>query len=484
MKQVRTHYVPISRIARLIGFVLSSALPPLLGDEPAQPSAPAPATTTFLAGLDAQTSPSGIAFMTKKTRLWLGRSQVICFYSKATTDEDRYFTFEADENSLHVLMPPMLAPGSHLGYVRVRPTKEGHTQFKLAGASLDIDVVADSAASTLEATRPEIVTPVEGAAVWGKFVVGVERLNLSTAASPPAPVLRLPDGREIEAQAVPNQEPGPYLRYAFTIDAQSLAQGANALVAVLKDTAGHEIASDPLDVVRLDPNPAELMQGDCKDQLSTHWPVPKIPFAYASGEFQPLKPPKLVADDRKTFDQVVVGEENPAWALPVTVPEACLCQLIVTARGDIGGNALPTLGLFVDGAPNPNMTSRLATTDWQRIPVGHPVALSAGDHVLLVKFRNGFGSVPVDQRRLFLAKYELARLVPSAPALAANEAGGSMMQAPPPRRGDDADAFLCADDEQPGDGGWRGRQGGTAGLRTAGKFSCGFPGRTGGPSHC
>ena len=429
MNQPRYH-APFNCIVGLILIGLTCAGLPLSADEPSAAAGAATPLPAFLAGLE--TSPSGVAFLTKKTRLWLGRSQVICFYAKARTDEDCYFTFEADESILHVLMPPMLAPGTQLGYVRVRPLKEGHTQFKLAGAVLDIDVVADTASATLEATRPEIVAPAEGSAVWGKFVVGVERLNLSTASSPPAPVLRLPAGHEVAAQAVPNQEPGPYVRYAFTIDAQSLAQGTNALVAVLKDATGHEIASDPVDVVRLDPNPDEVMEGDCKDQINTHWPVPKIPYGYPSGEFQPLKPPNLVADDRKMFGQVVVGQDNPGWALPVTVPTACLCQLIITARGDIGGNALPSLGLTVDGAINPNTTGRLATTDWQRIPVGHPVALTAGDHVLVVRFRNGFGSVPADQRRLFLARYELARLgQSSAPALAANDAGGPMMQGSP-----------------------------------------------------
>ena len=431
--QVRMHRITITRIAFLTGLVLAGALPVSFGAEiPPPPEEPSP-LAAFLAGVDSHTSAAGVAFLTQKTRLWLGRSQVICFYSKATTDEDRFFTFDADENFLHVLIPPTLTPGTHLGYVRVRPLKEGRTQLKLAGTTLDVEIVKDTAAATLEASRPEIVTPVAGSVVWGKFVVGVERLNLSTSAAPPAPVLRLPDGREIESQIVPNQQPGPHLRYAFTVDAESLAPGLNQLVAVLKTEPGHEAASEPVEVVRLDPTPAEVMSGDCKDQLKTHWPTPKIPFAYPSGEFEKLKPPAVVADDRKTFGSVVsMSGENPAWAIPVTVPEKCVCQLIVTARGDIGGNALPTVALFIDGSGNAATTARLATTDWQRLPVGHPITLEAGDHVLSVHFRNGFSSGSTDQRRLYLAGYELAHLNHTAsPVLATASAGGPMMQAVP-----------------------------------------------------
>ena len=63
------------------------------------------------------------------------------------------------------------------------------------------------------------------------------------------------------------------------------------------------------------------------------------------------------------------------------------------------------------------------------MPVGHPITLEAGDHILSVRFRNGFRSNPIDSRHLYLARYELARLdqLP-APALAANDATTTTMQ--------------------------------------------------------
>ena len=432
MKQVRLQPIFFSQLVFLNGFILGGALLFAAGllrgeNQPLDASSP---VSTFLSTLTSQTPGAPVVFLTKKTRLWLGRNQVICFYAKDTPDEDRFFSFDADENFLHVLIPPTLAPGAHLGYIRVRPLKEGQTRLTLAGATIDVEIVKDTAASTLEMTRPEIVAPAQGAVVWGKFVVGVERLNLSTSAPPPAPVLRLPDGREIQAQTVPDQQPGPHLRYAYTVDAKSLAPGANELTAVDKEGPSGEIASAPLDIVALEPNPTALLSGDCKDQIHTQWPRPKIPYAFPSGEFQALIPPAVVADDKSTFGSVVSAPgENPAWSLPVAVPARGLYQLILTARGTIGGNALPTLALMIDGAPLATTTVRLATTDWQRIPVGHPITLGAGEHVLLIRFRNAFTSNPNDHRHLYLARYELAALDQSpVPMLAAREPGNMTMQ--------------------------------------------------------
>ena len=412
----------------LLGFgaFLSIALPGLLfGDDvpDATPSVP-----TFLQGIVPETSVSGVIFLTKKTRLWLGRSQIICFYAKDAPTEDRFFSFSADEESLHVLIPPTLMPGTHIGYIRVRPLKEGHTQITLEGSTMDVEVVEDTAASTLELTRPEIVTPVQDSVVWGKFVVGVEQLHFSTSPPGPAPILRLPDGTEVAAQKVPNQQPGPHLRYAFTVDSSSLHAGTNELVAVTKDAAGKEIVSDPVEVVMLEPDPTAILAGNCRDQIQTQLPPPQVP---PSGPPKEFKPPAVIQDSLSVYGNIVSSPyENPAWCMPVTVPAKGLYQMVVTARGDIGGNALPTLGLMIDTENNPATTTRLATTEWQRLPVGRPITLEAGNHVLSVRFRNAFSSGPTDSRHLYLAKYELARLdqLP-APTLAANDPKTTMQDA-------------------------------------------------------
>jgi uncharacterized protein (DUF1800 family) len=430
MKKVRLHRFFTVLPAFFVGAILSGALPlaATLAAGAETPDDSASPISALLSGVPPEASISGVTFLTKKTRLWLGRSQIICFYAQEAPNEDRFFSFNADEDFLHVLIPPTLHPGTHIGYVRVRPMKEGHTQITLEGVTMDVDIVEDTAASTLQLTRPEIVAPTEGAVVWGKFAVGVEQLNFSTSPPGPAPTLRLPDGTEIEAQKVPDQQPGPHLRYVFTVDAQSLRRGPNELTAVFKDAEGQEMVSDPLEVMALEIDPAAIASGDCRDQVQTQLPPPKVPRA---GPPKTFTPPAVIQDSQSVFGEIVSSPgENPPWCMPVTVPAKGLYEMIVTVRGDIGGNALPSLGLMVDDANNPATTARLATTDWQRIPVGHPIVLEAGDHVLSVRFRNAFSNGPIDSRHLYLARYELARLdqIP-APALAANDAKSTMQDA-------------------------------------------------------
>ncbi len=125
--------------------------------------------------------------------------------------------------------------------------------------------------------------------------------------------------------------------------------------------------------------------------------------------------PKSVVDD---------GNDGQPWCLPVWVEKKGTYQLIVTARGEMGGDALPTLALAIDEEYQPQTTGRLATTEWQRLPVGHPVALDEGGHFISVRLRNGFSQGPEDKRSLFLQKYELVRLDAPPVVLAVNSGAG------------------------------------------------------------
>jgi uncharacterized protein (DUF1800 family) len=402
------------------GLILGATL--LAETDPTAGDAEDPAPIAGLLKAAPEGSASGITFLTEKTRLWLDRNQVLCFYSKTPVEDNHYFSFTADENFVHVLMPPTILPGENIGYIRLRPLQEGRTEIRLEGASIDIEIVKDTVASTLEETRPEIVSPAQKAVVWGKFLVGVERLNLSSNRLPVAPMLRLPDGEEIEGREVPNQEPGPHLRYTFAIDAGSLETGGNELVSFARDESGHETDSDPLEVEVIHPDPDTILQGKCVDEINTPLPQPKNRPPPA----KPPEPPVPYPDSTRAFAFIIRNTgEAPPWCMPVTVPEKGRYQMMVTARGDIGGNALPTIALMVDDAQNPATSARLATTEWHRVPVGVPFTLEAGQHTLSVRFRNAFSQGPTDSRCLYLARYELVRLDDPTPAPGP---GGSMMQ--------------------------------------------------------
>lgn len=345
-------------------------------------------------------STDGISFFTKKTRLWLGRSQIICFQVAQPATEDRYYPFEIDEKAVHLLMPPRILAGEKIGYLRVQPLAEGKTRIGVQGAKLDIEIARDPALKAIAELNPQIVTPALGADVWGEFVVGVEQLSLGDPGKLSMPVLVLPSGKEITGHVVPDQKPSPHARWAFNVDTKELAPGLNKLVAIQKDNAGQEVRTDPIYVNVVAPDPAAMVSGLCKDQISGDRP------ANAGGD-----QPKIVNDDKYGQGMIVDNHnENPAWCLPVTIPKKGQYQLFVTARGDFASDALPTLGLSIDEENQPVTTVRLATTEWHRIPVGHPITIDEGNHFLSVRTRNGFSQGKDDTRALYLQKYELARV--------------------------------------------------------------------------
>jgi uncharacterized protein (DUF1800 family) len=342
----------------------------------------------------------GVSFFTKKTRLWLGRPQIICFQVAQPVAEDRYYSFQVDEKIVHLLIPPRVLKGETIGYLRVQGLVEGKTVVGIEGAKLDVEVVKDEATSAMAELNPQIVTPASGATVWGEFAVGMEQLTMGDPAVLPVPSLLLPNGKSVEGHVVPDQRPSPYARWAFTVKAGDLAAGSNKLVAVQQDASGRAIQSNAIYVNVITPAAGNLLAGNCQDVLGGDRAANDGP-----------NPPNVVNDDKYGQGMVVdTSDEGKSWCLPVWVEKKGQYQMLVTARGDMGGDALATVAVMIDEQNQVETTARLATTGWQRLPVGHPFTLEAGGHMLSVRIRNGFSRGPDDTRSLYFQKYELARL--------------------------------------------------------------------------
>ncbi len=341
-----------------------------------------------------------VAFFTKTTRLWKGRSQIICFQVAEPAVEDRYYSFQLDEKLVHLLIPPRILKGEKIGYLRVQALVEGKTQIGIEGAKLDVDVVTDPALSSLAELNPQIVSPASGASVWGEFSVGVEQLALGDSTLLPVPTLRLPDGKQLMGRVVPDQKPSPHARWVFDVNASELSPGTNKLVAVEKDADGRDVSSNSLMVDVVSPDAGSMLSGLCQDELSGDRTALDGP-----------NPPKVINDDKYGKGMTVDdGNEGESWCLPVWIATKGQYQMLVTARGEIGGDALPTIAMLIDEQLQPETTVRLATTEWQRVPVGHPVTLEAGGHILSVRIRNAFSQGPEDIRSLYLQKYEFVRV--------------------------------------------------------------------------
>ena len=128
--------------------------------------------------------------------------------------------------------------------------------------------------------------------------------------------------------------------------------------------------------------------------------------------------PKVVKDPAATDGEMVsCPGSDPAWSLPFHAREAGQYQLIVRARGDLGGDAYPTVGVYLDNTEAPLGTTRLTGAKYHRTPIGTPFRLDVGWQTLTVRFTNDFYGGGKEDRNFYLDRYELVRVgdLPSAP---------------------------------------------------------------------
>ena len=365
-----------------------------------------PASGTGVAPAQNSASPS---FFTSKTRLWKGRSQVICFQLPQASTQDQTYSCQIDDKLVRVLMPPRILAGEKIGYLRVQALAEGKTQLDLDGAKLDLDIVRDPAFNHVAAFDLRIISPGDDSTVWGDFSVGVEQMTLDDPSQLPMPVLRLSNGKEITGHVLPSKYPTQYGRWVYDLKQGDLSPGANKLVAVTTDTENRPVESNSIEVDQVSPDPSSIVTGLCKDTDSPDHPARTGGGGRAG----------IVKDEQ--YGDVTQG----VWCLPlwITKQQEGRYQMMLTVRGDLGGDGLPSFGTSIDEDGQSGTGVRLATTEWRRIPMGHPITLTAGGHMLNVHLGNQFG-YGEDHRGFYLQKYELARLDNSDSKLAAN--GGDM----------------------------------------------------------
>ncbi len=411
-----------------------------------------------------------VSFVTSKTVLWLGRTQIIPLHLKAAAEADAPFTVTvADPHMVEIVRPPVFLTGEQTAYVRVRAIHPGHTQLSVfGGPALDVDVKADpseAASVGLELHRPRIVSPMPGAVVWGEFAVGVTMFveppvsqsaaqPVATLAATPAVAapaaavaaddsakvqLRLPDGRLLDPIGVTPATYGPEREYQFSVKADELPQGTARLLAVAANPGGGDtkvalgkpIESDPVEFEVKAPPSNSLWVGECES--------PEV-LGITKNLYAPLRPYRFgieqptVAKDPNASAMQVVQSIGRGWCLPFIVKAAGNYQMIMRTRAEFGGGAYPTLALYVNDSEDPQAMVRVAGAKFGRVPIGGPFHLDAGPQIVSVQFKNGFGGGH-ESRNVMLDTYELARIddgpaaaKPGQPLVAAHAGPGSAAQ--------------------------------------------------------
>ena len=409
----------------------------------ADPPAAAPSSSAEPTAAAPDEPPARLSFDTDKAVVWLDGTQVLPFRVDRPVDRDRTFPAnvkaEGDQNPrLEVVREPQVLAGETLGFLRVRAAGEGRARLTLgpkdAAATLYIDAMPSPAAAEVRQTAPTIVSPADGAVVWGTVGVSVEVFSPGDA--PGEVSLVTPGGERVYPVEQTDPDAGPLYQFGFTLDTDAFEPGTLTLFAAadvsdIPDAAPLEGGAITLHVHR--PGEGDLLQGEAEDRADA--PRPER-YAATKATDDPQPPLKLGEGKDASGGRFVDNAgSRPALVLRLAPDEGGWYQVIMTARGDDSLGVLPTVGLHLNNDDNdPRTASAIALHDWHRTPIGRPIFVKKGEQDLVVLFENDESSGKGEDRNLYLDRYEVARL-PDAVGAAAAKGGRSAVTLDPSLHG-------------------------------------------------
>lgn len=350
--------------------------------------------------------------------VWRGQTQVIPFRVKEKAAGDQAVpAVSGTPGVLAVVRDGALLDGETLGYVRVRGVAEGEAVLKIGEASIRV-VVRESSAMVGDGARLVIAGPVSGAAVWGRVTVGVELWDAEPIGiSSSAVRLRVPGGKVLTPTATTPSAGRPWSEARFEFDATELPPGAASLSAFVDGDESRAVARCMVKLTVVHPAEGSVVQGECEATLDT----PRV------GTRGKGTAPRVGGSPQASGGRFVsCYSAEPAWLFPLEVKDAGQYQVMVRASGDAAAGALPSIGVVMGEGDRAVTASRLVDYRWHRVPVGRPVPLKAGSHVLSVRFLNDFSAPDYADRNLYLDSYEVVRVGGDAPA----QPGDAMAMAP------------------------------------------------------
>lgn len=358
---------------------------------------------------------TGLRFQTEQTVAELGRSRVIAFMVDKAPD-DRQLDYEVrDQQILEVIQPPAVLGEYDTGYIRVRGLQEGSTELTIAGQTLPVRVVGQRSPEVLQVQQPQIVGPASGASIWGQFSVGVRwRAELDVAQVKLE--IRSASGRIQRIDPIETFGNGSPRHAVFEIDADTLDTGPAKLLPFLRDSRGEETFGPEVTINIIRPESANIVSEEAETSFDFERPT----------QFQDAR--MMIGRDPAASGGAYFSNAaaTPSMCLPIHIGESGMYQVMLVASGSMGGGALPTIGLFVDGGQYALTNARLVSEDWHRIAVGVPIFLDAGTRILTPYFANDFAVSRLADRNLRLDRIEITRVEDDqAPARAAG-AGDAM----------------------------------------------------------
>ncbi|MEM6673611.1 MAG: DUF1800 family protein [Planctomycetota bacterium] len=330
-----------------------------------------------------------VRFAVESTTVWRDRGAVLVFDCAEPAPQRRVLPVTSSTGSLEILDPPVIEAGALQGSLRVRGEAQGVTRLRVGHADLVVRVRELPAEARLWRSEPRIVAPVLGAAVSGVVTVGVEvpraesRRSLDVA-------LELPGGERLAPAQPYADDGGATMRRRFDVDVDALGRGTHGVRALVLD--GAVVVGETTGTLRVVRPSASSLAGECEDSAGDR--------GSRIGR----------ADGASDGGYVELPRANVLWRHPITIESDGAYQAFARVRGDFAGGAYPSLALVVDGETPYAGSTRLVDHRWQRLPIGAPVALEAGEHDIALRLLNDLDVGDRSDRALFVDAWELVRI--------------------------------------------------------------------------
>ncbi len=395
---------------RFFGILLTSIFGFSISGVLAEPSAPAPS----------------VSFGVKESRLWLGRTQVIpVTLPEPAADKMVLATSVVPPDSADILLPATILKGEKMGFLRIRSLLPGKITLQVGDKSLPLSVQRDSA-DAVPASRPQIISPSEGACIYGTITAGVEVDVAEGGNRAVEPRLILPGGKELVPRAQTLDGTGSTRLYVYDVNADELPPGPCKFQTYMTNERHERQSGEAVSVNVVRPDASAMISGPCVERVND-------PRPQHIGE----KLPSVVTNDPKVPDGYVTNPSaNPAWCLKETIEKPGLYQFTMRVRGDPTAGAYPSIGLELNEKNKPESAGRLVDKEWHRVPIGRPIHLDSGEQYLTARFLNDFQAGKGTDRNLYLERYELLRVAEDktdpadgaeASMMMSGDSGGAMM---------------------------------------------------------
>ncbi|CAN5767343.1 hypothetical protein BH11PLA1_BH11PLA1_04200 [soil metagenome] len=325
----------------------------------------------------------------------------------------------SDPSVLKVVRCAEVLEGFDLGFVRVLALRPGEVDLRIGTGVQHVRVVMPRSPVWSDLGSPAVIAPLDGACAWDEVSVGVRWLENPSAplgaVSLRVEVPGLPP-RVIASASITEVTLGPSRLARFVIDARALLSEAEVETALVTLTPVAQPASEPAMASAEAPGAGRAIR------VRLIRPRAEAVIADDAAELKDTERPKRfergkvsIATDPRSHNGAggkvaMHNSADPPTCMPLHVTETGMYQMIITAAGDFGLGAYPTVGFTIDNANQPVTSGQLLASGYHRLAVGVPVKIEAGERVIAARFENDISAGNLGDRNLRLERIELLNI--------------------------------------------------------------------------